>query len=156
MTVSVDEAAAGGAPGQELRSRLDVALATRPLLKAWLVSVVAAETGRVALAMPAAADHAGADPAHGGLDRAVVIALGDAAAWLSAVTGLPAGRQAATIDLRADLVIPATPVERLLARGEVIRQGRSLITVQSAVVSERIDRDEPESLGFIAATYIVM
>jgi uncharacterized protein (TIGR00369 family) len=134
---------------------MEAALRTRPLLRAWQVAVHDAAEATVELRMPLPADQRFDDPAHGGCDRALVVALGDAAAWLSILATMEDGAKLATLEMKVDWVVPRAAVTTLAARAEVVRRGRSLSTVRATLRSVGA-AGRAENLGFIEATYIVL
>ncbi len=66
----------------------------------------------------------------------VTFALGDSAAGYAALTLIPEGREVMTVEMKINLLSPATGT-RLVATGEVLRPGRRLLIVRAQVHAER-------------------
>ncbi len=73
---------------------------------------------------------------HGAGHAGVTFALGDSAAGYAALSVMPEGREVMTVEMKINLLAPATG-HRLVATGEVLRAGRRLLVVRAGVVAER-------------------
>lgn len=132
------------------------ALQGRSLLARLGVEIASVVDGRVTIRL-ALETVSAADPAHGGIDRSLVIALGDAAGWLAVVAALcgegGSGRSAvSTLEQKVDLVVPPIAPVALQATGWVIRRGRSLSSARSDVVAVGPDGQET-TVGLLQGTY---
>ena len=86
----------------------------------------------------AAAYRADLTQQHGYLHAGVVAALADTACGYAALTLMPAGRDVLSVEFKLNLLAPAAG-ERFVARGAVIRSGRTLTVCTAEVVAERGD-----------------
>lgn len=153
--MSGDEAAGSSRDGDapsEVRKRVAASLATRPLLVGWGVVIAEVRPGAVSLHLPDV--HAMPDPEQGGCDRSVVMAVADAAGWLSVVAGVKDPASVGSLEMKCDLAVPEQKVRALFAAASVIRQGRSLASVRSTVTAEAEDGSR-QKICFIEATYIL-
>lgn len=100
------------------------------LIKATLAIV---EAGRTEIHL----DHwAGIEQQHGFIHGGVVGMIADSAAGYAAMTVVPSGASVLTVEYKMNLVAPANG-EKLLARGRVVRPGRTLIVTQAEVFAFR-------------------
>jgi len=74
----------------------------------------------------------GVEQQHGFVHGGVVGMIADSAAGYAAMTVVPASASVLTVEYKMNLVAPADG-ERLIARGRVIRPGRTLIVTQAEV-----------------------
>jgi uncharacterized protein (TIGR00369 family) len=72
---------------------------------------------------------------HGFVHAGAVAAIADTAAGYAALTLMPPGAGVLTTEFKINLVAPASG-ERILARGRIVRAGRTLTLAQSEVFSE--------------------
>jgi uncharacterized protein (TIGR00369 family) len=95
--------------------------------------MVTVRPGQVELA---AAYRADLTQQHGYLHAGVVAALADSACGYAALSLMPAGRDVLSVEFKVNLLAPAAG-ERFVARGVVIRPGRTLTVCTAEVVAER-------------------
>jgi uncharacterized protein (TIGR00369 family) len=69
---------------------------------------------------------------HGAGHAGVTFALGDSAAGYAALSLMPDGREVMTAEIKINLLAPALG-EKLIARGRVVKSGRTLSVVTSEV-----------------------
>lgn len=74
----------------------------------------------------------GVEQQHGFVHGGVVGMIADSSAGYAAMTLVPAGASVLTVEYKMNLMAPADG-ERLIARGRVVRPGRTLIVTQSEV-----------------------
>ncbi len=72
---------------------------------------------------------------HGFIHAGALAAIADTAAGYAALTLMPPGAGVLTTEFKINLVAPATG-ERVIARGRVIKAGRTLTLAQTEIVSE--------------------
>ncbi|MDF2689952.1 MAG: paaI, partial [Microvirga sp.] len=72
---------------------------------------------------------------HGFIHAGAIAAIADTAAGYAALTLMPPGAGVLTTEFKINLVAPATG-ERVIARGRVIKAGRTLTLAQTEIVSE--------------------
>lgn len=128
-----------------MQQRIAESFARQSLMTTLQAELLEVAAGRVTIAAPIlpgflqqqGAGHAG-----------VTFALGDTAAGYAALSVMPEGREVMTVELKINLLAPATG-RRLIATGQVLRAGRRLVVVRAGVVSERDNRSIPvaELLG---------
>jgi uncharacterized protein (TIGR00369 family) len=73
---------------------------------------------------------------HGFVHAGAVAAIADTAAGYAALSLMPPGAGVLTTEFKINLVAPALG-ERILARGRVVKAGRTLTLAQTDVVAER-------------------
>ncbi len=78
----------------------------------------------------------GIEQQHGFVHGGVVGMIADSAAGYAAMTLVPDGASVLTVEYKMNLLAPADG-ERLIARGEVIRAGRTLIITRAEVLAVR-------------------
>jgi uncharacterized protein (TIGR00369 family) len=79
---------------------------------------------------------------HGFVHAGVVAAIADSAAGYAALAMTPEGSEVLTVEFKLNLLAPATG-DLLIARGRVLRAGRTLTVCQSEVAALR-DGDETQ------------
>jgi uncharacterized protein (TIGR00369 family) len=72
---------------------------------------------------------------HGFVHAGAVSAIADSAAGYAALSLMPAGTGVLTTEFKINLVAPAVG-ERIIARGRVVKPGRTLTVVQTEVFAE--------------------
>ena len=72
---------------------------------------------------------------HGFIHAGAVAAIADSAAGYAALTMMPPGRGVLTTEFKINLLAPAIG-EHILARGKVIKAGRTLTVAQAEVFAE--------------------
>lgn len=87
------------------------------------------EKGRTEIHVP---HWEGIEQQHGFVHGGVVGMIADSAGGYAAMTLTPPGASVLTVEFKLNLVAPADG-ERLIARGEVIRPGRTLIVTKAEV-----------------------
>ena len=96
---------------------------------------------------------AGVEQQHGFVHGGVVGMIADSAAGYAAMTVVPANASVLTVEFKMNLMAPADG-EKLIARGEVVRAGRTLIVTQAQVFAVK---DGKESLcALMQQTIMVM
>jgi uncharacterized protein (TIGR00369 family) len=75
---------------------------------------------------------------HGFVHAGATFALGDSAAGYSALSLMPEGSEVLTVEMKINLIAPATG-RRLIAEGEVVKPGRRLIVARATVRAEAED-----------------
>ena len=95
----------------------------------------------------------GIEQQHGFVHGGVVGMIADSAAGYAAMTVVPASASVLTVEYKMNLVAPADG-QRLVARGQVIRPGRTLIITKAEVVAVK---DGKETLcALMQQTIMVM
>jgi uncharacterized protein (TIGR00369 family) len=104
------------------------------LIRATLAVV---EHGRTEIALP---HWTGVEQQHGFVHGGVVGMIADSAAGYAAMTMVPAAASVLTVEYKMNLMAPADG-DRLVARGKVIRAGRTLIVTQGEVFALKDGRE---------------
>lgn len=91
------------------------------------------EPGRTEIHLP---HWDGIEQQHGFIHGGVVGMIADSAAGYAAMTLVPAEASVLTVEYKMNLMAPAEG-ERLIARGEVVRAGRTLIVTRAEVLALR-------------------
>mgnify|MGYP000476367517 CR=1 FL=1 len=108
------------------------------------------EQGRTEIHLP---HWQGVEQQHGFVHGGVVGMIADSAAGYAAMTMVPASASVLTVEFKMNLMAPADG-EKLIARGEVVRAGRTLIVTQAQVLAVK---DGKESLcALMQQTIMVM
>lgn len=95
----------------------------------------------------------GVEQQHGFVHGGVVGMIADSAAGYAAMTMVPASASVLTVEYKMNLVAPADG-EQLIARGKVVRPGRTLIVTQAEVFAVK---DGQETLcALMQQTIMVM
>lgn len=116
-------------------------------LGATLVTVV---PGRVDIALVPAPS---ISQQHGFVHAGAISAIADSAAGYAALSLMPPGRGVLTTEFKINLLAPGTG-DRILARGTVVKAGRTLTLVQSEVFAERDGRER--LIAFLTATMMAI
>lgn len=110
--------------------------------------LVAAGDGRCVIRAPRLAQFG---QQHGAAHAAVAFALGDSAAGYAALTLLPEGQEVMTVEMKINLLSPATG-EGFEALGEVVRAGRRLTIVRAEVFA--LDNAARKPIAVLQGTMI--
>ena len=102
-------------------------------------SLPVVEQGRTKIHLP---HWQGVEQQHGFVHGGVVGMIADSAAGYAAMTMVPASASVLTVEFKMNLMAPADG-EKLIARGEVLRSGRTLIVTKAEVFAVK---DGKESL----------
>ncbi|MBK5914941.1 PaaI family thioesterase [Rhodocyclus purpureus] len=82
----------------------------------------------------------GIEQQHGFVHGGVVGMIADSAAGYAAMTMVPATASVLTVEYKVNLVAPADG-EKLIARGEVVRPGRTLVVTKAEVFAVKEGRE---------------
>ncbi|HKR43062.1 MAG TPA: PaaI family thioesterase [Paraburkholderia sp.] len=82
----------------------------------------------------------GIEQQHGFVHGGVVGMIADSSAGYAAMTMVPASASVLTVEYKMNLVAPADG-EKLIARGQVVRPGRTLIVTQAEVFAMKEGRE---------------
>ena len=108
------------------------------------------EHGRTEIHLP---HWQGIEQQHGFVHGAMVGAIADSAAGYAAMTVVPPNASVLTVEYKVNLLAPADG-EKLIARGQVVRPGRTLIVTRAEVFAVK---DGKESLcALMQQTIMVM
>jgi uncharacterized protein (TIGR00369 family) len=79
---------------------------------------------------------------HGFMHAGVIGAIADSAAGYAALSQMPAGSEVLTVEYKLNLLAPAEG-DLLIARGRVLRSGRTLTVCEAAVAAVRHRAETP-------------
>ncbi len=96
------------------------------------------DTGRTDIHLP---HWAGVEQQHGFVHGGIVGMIADSAAGYAAMSILPADASVLTVEYKLNLVAPADG-ELLIARGKVVRPGRTLIVTQAEVYALKAGQEK--------------
>ncbi|WP_097029043.1 PaaI family thioesterase [Cereibacter ovatus] len=113
-------------------------------------SLSAVERGRAEIHLP---HWDGIEQQHGFIHGGVVGMIADSAAGYAAMTLVPEGASVLTVEYKLNLMAPADGTA-LIARGEVVRPGRTLIVTRAEVVAIKDGREV--SCALMQQTIMVM
>ena len=111
----------------ELQNAMQLIQATMPVI----------EHGHTEIHLP---HWTGIEQQHGFVHGGVVGMIADSAAGYAAMTMVPATASVLTVEYKMNLVAPADG-EKLIARGKVVRPGRTLIITQAEVFAVKDGRE---------------
>ncbi len=100
------------------------------------------EHGRTEIHLP---HWSGVEQQHGFVHGGVVGMIADSAAGYAAMTMVPASASVLTVEYKMNLMSPADG-EHLIARGKVVRPGRTLIITQAEVYAVKDGKETPCAL----------
>ena len=120
----------------EFRNRIQASFAKQGLMTTLGASILHIARGAVdiALASPPVSQQ------HGFVHAGAVSAIADTAAGYAALSVMPAGVGVLTTEFKINLVAPAAG-ERIVARGRIIKAGRTLTLAQTEVFSEAAGKE---------------
>jgi len=121
-----------GPKDPDYRARVETSFARQGLMSTLGASILNIAPGAVDIALspgPAVLQQ------HGFVHAGAVSAIADTAAGYSALTLMPPGAGVLTTEFKINLLAPGTG-ERLVARGRVVKAGRTLTLAQSEVFAE--------------------
>lgn len=90
---------------------------------------------------------------HGFVHAGAVAAIADSASGYAALSLMPPGRGVLTTEFKINLLAPATG-ERIIARGKVIKAGRTLTLAQTEVFAETAGAER--LVAFLTATLMAI
>jgi uncharacterized protein (TIGR00369 family) len=128
------------------RTRVQSSFDKQGLMATLGASIVRIEPGAVDISLsscPAVSQQ------HGFVHAGAVAAIADTAAGYAALSLMPPGVGVLTVEFKMNLVAPAAG-ERLIARGRVIKAGRTLTLAQTDVFSETAGQEK--LVAFFTAT----
>src|SRR6186997_2010845 len=109
------------------------------------------EPGKVEIALPYRSD---LTQQHGYLHAGIVTTIADSACGYASFTLMPAGSEVLSVEFKVNLLRPARGV-RFVARGEVIKAGRTLTVVRGDVFGFSAD-GQRELIATMQATMMCM
>ncbi len=107
--------------------------------------------GRTEIALPVRDD---LTQQHGFVHAGIVTTIADSACGYAALSLMPPGVGVLTIEFKVNLLSPAAG-ERLVARGQVAKPGRTIMVCTGEVVAERADGTE-QTVALMQATMMVV
>ena len=120
-----------------LVARIETSFAKQAMMTTLGARLVRVAPGEVEIAMPAAAH---LFQQHGFVHAGAVATIADSAAGYAGLTTMPAGNGILTAEFKINLLAPAAG-DRLIARGKVVKAGRTLTLALAEVFAVR-DGDE--------------
>ncbi|KAB2923118.1 MAG: PaaI family thioesterase [Dechloromonas sp.] len=137
-------------PDPDFAERVRASFAKQHAMDLIRATLPVVEAGRTEILLP---HWEGVEQQHGFVHGGVVGMIADSAAGYAAMTVVPASASVLTVEYKMNLVAPADG-EQLIARGKVVRPGRTLIVTQGEVFAVK---DGQESLcALMQQTIMVM
>jgi len=123
--------------------------------KQGLMSTLGATLGTVSpgVAEISIRPHAAISQQHGFVHAGAVTAIADSAAGYAALSLMPAGTGVLSTEFKINLLAPATG-DRIVARGRVVKAGRTLTVAQSEVFAEA--DGEEKLIALLTATLMTV
>lgn len=119
-------------------ARVRASFARQGLMRTLGASVTRVAAGAVDIVLPASP---AVSQQHGFTHAGAVASIADSAAGYAALTMMPPGTGVLTAEFKINLLAPAVG-ERIVARGRVIKAGRTLTLAQTDVFAEREGQDK--------------
>ena len=133
-----------------IEQRIQSSFARQGLMRTLGATLCRVEPGFVDIALvPAAA----ISQQHGFVHAGAVSAIADSAAGYSALSLMPPDRGVLTTEFKINLLAPATGA-RIVARGKVIKAGRTLTLAQTDVFAESDGKER--LIAFLTATMMAI
>jgi len=126
-------------PDPDFAAKARATFAGQPFMAAIGAELVRVAPGEVDIVLPFRAD---LTQQHGYLHAGVVTALVDTACGCAAFTLMPAGSGVVSVEYKVNLLAPAVG-ERMLARGRVLRAGRTLTVCSGEVLAVTGNEEKP-------------
>ncbi len=123
-------------PDENFRERVENSFRGQPFLQYIGATLGQIDAGEVEIHLPPSAD---LTQQHGYVHGGALTTIGDVAAAYAAFTLAPAGTSVLTTELKVNFLRPAGG-GRLVARGRVIKPGRTLVVSQADVIEHAEDR----------------
>ena len=123
---------AGDAEGADNEDRVRSSFAKQGLMSTLGATLGTVSPGMVEIAIR---PHAAISQQHGFVHAGAVTAIADSAAGYAALSLMPPGTGVLSTEFKINLLAPATG-DRIVARGRVIKAGRTLTVAQSEVFAE--------------------
>ncbi|WP_225771763.1 PaaI family thioesterase [Inquilinus sp. Marseille-Q2685] len=134
----------------DFRDRVQASFDRQGLMRTLGASILRAEPGAVEIALtpgPAVSQQ------HGFVHAGAVSAIADTAAGYAALSLMPPGAGVLTTEFKINLLAPAVG-ERILARGRVVKAGRTLTLAQTEVFAEADGKER--LIAFLTATLMTI
>lgn len=128
---------ASSSPGQDALDRVRASFARQNAMVLIQASLPVVEAGRTEVHLP---HWNGVEQQHGYVHGGVVGMIADSAAGYAAMTLVPDGASVVSVEYKMNFMAPADG-EKLIARGRVVRPGRTLIVTQAEVFAVREGRE---------------
>jgi uncharacterized protein (TIGR00369 family) len=132
------------------QARIQASFDRQGLMATLGASLVRVEPGAVDIALPPGPS---ISQQHGFVHAGAVAAIADSAAGYAALSLMAPGAGVLTTEFKINLVAPAAG-ERLVARGRVIKAGRTLTLAQTDVISETAG--EEKLVALLTATLMTI
>lgn len=120
-------------PDTDFAGRVRASFARQQAMALIRATLPLVESGRAEIHLP---HWPGVEQQHGFVHGGVVGMIADSAAGYAAMTVVPPTASVLTVEYKMNLLAPADG-ERLVARGRVVRSGRTLIVTQAEVFAVR-------------------
>ncbi len=132
------------------RARIQASFDRQGLMGTLGASILHLAPGAVDIALPAGP---AVSQQHGFVHAGAVAAIADSAAGYAALSLMPPGAGVLTVEFKINLLAPAVG-ERIVARGRVVKAGRTLTLAQAEVFSET--RGEEKLIALLTATLMTV
>lgn len=124
--------AAASLSDKEVAARIEASFAKQSFMTTLGARLVRVVPGEVEIELPVSAHLC---QQHGFVHAGAVSSIADSAAGYAALTTMPAGAGVLTAEFKINLLAPAAG-ERLIARGKVVKAGRTLTLAMAEVFAE--------------------
>lgn len=132
------------------RDRIQSSFDKQGLMSTFGASLLSIEPGAVEIALSPTPS---VTQQHGFVHAGAVSAIADTAAGYAALSLMPAGAGVLTTEFKINLLAPAAG-ERIVARGRVVKAGRTLTLSQAEVFSQAAGKER--LIAFLTATLMTM
>lgn len=134
----------------EFEARVRGSFARQQVMRTLGAELVAMEPGGVTIELPFRSD---LTQQHGFIHAGVISTIADSACGYAAFTLMPSEAAVLTVEFKINLLAPAGG-ERFIARGRVVRSGRTLSTCAADVVA--VENDKERLVATMLATVMTV
>jgi uncharacterized protein (TIGR00369 family) len=133
-----------------MEARLRGSFAKQGLMQLFGASITRIAPGQVEISL---APKPELSQQHGFMHGGALTAIADSTAGYSALSLMPANRGVLTTEMKINFLAPAAG-DRILARGKVLKAGRTLSLVQTEIFAMMADQEK--LIAFLTATFMTM
>ncbi len=138
-------------PDPNYAARVRASFARQRAMEFLGAQLTAVQPGRVEIVLPFRED---LTQQHGFVHAGIITAIADSACGYAALSLMPPGVGVLTVEFKVNLVNPAAGV-RFVARGQVVKPGRTIMVCTGEVSAER-DDGPARTVALIQATMMVV
>jgi uncharacterized protein (TIGR00369 family) len=131
-----------------METRLRQSFAKQGLMRLFGAEMTSIAPGRVEISLEPKTE---LSQQHGFIHGGALTAIADSAAGYAALSLMPANRGVLTTEMKINFLAPAGE-DRIIARGKVLKAGRTLTLVQTEIFT--VAPDQERLIAFLTATFM--